>query len=119
MRLSGYGTYLVVPSHLGAGCLFGLLPASPYNAAYYGFYSIIVMLLVLTLVMYGMLVQQQRPRAALVWVQCSAALFASAVPFYCLNFSSVWHILMYPLILGGSLFACLLVGNVVLLTNRR
>ncbi len=118
MRLSDYGTYLVVPLHLAAGCLFGLLPATPHNATYFALYSAIVLLLVLTLVVYGMLVYRQRPRVALIWVQCGAALLAAALPLFCLDFSSVWHILMYPLFLGGSLFACLLVGNAVVLTTR-
>ncbi len=118
MKLSSYTTYVIVPLHLIVGCLFGLIPNSPYASSYYSFYSAIVLLLVLTVVVYGILVNYLRPGIALIWVQCGIALMVTAIPFYTLDFSDPWHLLMYPLIQGTSLLACLLVGNIVALMAR-
>ncbi|TQV78488.1 hypothetical protein [Denitrobaculum tricleocarpae] len=118
MKLSSYATYVIVPLHLISGCLFGLLPNSPYDSAYYSLYSAIVLLLVLTVVVYGMLVHYLRPGVALIWIQCGIASMVAAVPAYALEFSDPWHLLMYPLVQGASLLACLLVGNAVALMAR-
>ncbi|WP_282608498.1 hypothetical protein [Pelagibius sp. Alg239-R121] len=118
MTLPTYATYLIVPLHLIAGFLFGLIPSSVYHPAYYGAYSGIVLTLVVTVVVYGMLVQHQQPGFVVVWLQCFLALLAVAIPFFTLDFSDLWHALMYPLIMGGSLVACLVVAHIVLLTTR-
>ncbi|MGF1631636.1 MAG: hypothetical protein ACFCUT_19345 [Kiloniellaceae bacterium] len=41
------------------------------------------------------------------------------LPFFLRDFSDAWHAIVYPLILGGSLLACLVVGHLTVMISRR
>lgn len=118
MTLPPYATYLVVPLHFLAGALFSLIPGSVYHPAYYGTYGVIVLTLVGTVVSYGWLVREQQTVLSVVWLQCFLALLAASVPFFTFSFDAVWHLVIYPLFMLGSIFACLVVAHVVVLTAR-
>lgn len=111
-------TYLVVPLHFFAGALFSLIPSSVYHPAYYGAYSMIALTLVGTVVSYGWLLRNQPPLLPVIWLQCFLALLAAAVPFFTFSFDAVWYLIMYPLFMLGSIFACMVVAHVVVLTAR-
>jgi len=106
----GYG---IVPLHLGAGLLFALLPASPYQAGYYALYGGILTLLAAAVVFYGWAVRHCGINRAAVCLQVLLACLAVAVPLFLIDFSDPWHAILYLPILGGSLLVCLVAGLLV------
>lgn len=110
MTLSACAGYVIAPLHLVAGLLFVLLPATPYQKGWETVYGAIGLLLVTTVVVYGSLLRRQRLGAGIVLLQVLAAALAATLPFFTVDFSDPWHALTYPLLLGSSLLACLVVG---------
>jgi hypothetical protein len=113
MNLPAIAGYVIAPLHLVAGLLFILLPATPYQKGWETVYGVIALLLVTTVVVYGSILRRQRLGVGIVLLQVLAAALAAAVPFFTVDFSALWHALVYPLILGSSLLACLVVGLAV------
>jgi len=113
-----YAGYVIAPLHLVAGLLFILLPATPYQKGWETVYGAIALLLVTTVVVYGSILQAWRPTLGAVWGQLLLAALAAALPFFLIDFSDAWHAIVYPLILGASLLACLVVGHLVLVLSR-
>ena len=118
MTLPSYAGYIVAPLHLVAGLLFGLIPASVYHPAYYAVYGGIVLTLVVTAVVYGTVIWHQQPGMAVLWLHFLVALVAVAIPFFTVSFDNTWSLIIYPLIMGGSLLACLVVGHAVIFAAR-
>ena len=112
MTLSTYAGYVIVPLHLAAGFLFGVLPGSVYQPGWYTGYGAILTLLAATLWFYVWAVRCARPGRGVVWLQVLLAVLAAAVPFFTVDFADAWHAIVYLPILGGSLLACLVAGLV-------
>lgn len=110
--------YAIAPLHLAVGSLFVFLPASVYQQGYASLYGAILVLLASIIAFYGWILWMQAPAFRVLWQQVLLASGAAAVPFFTIGFSDPWHAIVYPLILGGSLIACLGIGHVVLFVVR-
>lgn len=118
MTLPSHAGFVIVPLHLVAGYLFGLIPASVYQPGYYAVYGGIVMTLLVTLVVYGTVLWHQQPGMGTLWLHFLLGIFAVALPFFTLDFKDTWSAIIYLPIMGGSLAACLIVGHVVVFAAR-
>jgi hypothetical protein len=119
MKPVNYAGYVIAPLHLVAGFLFALLPDSPYQQGYSAIYGTIATLLVTTVVAYHWILRAWPPGLGAVWGHLLLATAAATLPLYLVDFSNAGHAIVYPLILGASLLACLVVGHLTVLLSRR
>ncbi|WP_193371391.1 hypothetical protein [Pelagibius marinus] len=118
MTLPSYAGYVIVPLHLLAGALFGLIPGSPYHSGFYATFGAIAVLLVTTLATYGWLVSALKPSYGAVWLQVLLAAVVVVALLFLVDFNDLWHAIIYLPIMGGSLLACLVTAHVILFAAR-